>query len=441
MSSQESLLGAGYSGSTSEREPSSYRTTSEASTTSTSSLSTWWADEQKRKWIIGAAFGLTVLLVVIVIAVVSRAHSDSPRPPVDHCSDPARSVPFTACGLENCGTACPVTATLDTSTLSTWPSTSYLPNPYLSHDSCLTTTSSQWTCRRAELSSHLQQLELGIKPPRPSFLTGSVIPSINSNGSIQIVAGDGTTTINFTATYLLPYIGSPPYPAMIGVGMVNLNATALRWQGVAIILFPQDDVALQNGASSRGIGKFFQLFGANYSAGALIAWSWGISRMIDVLEMQTTPLFDTKHLGVTGCSRNGKGALVAGAFDERIVLTIPQESGSGGTASWRISDWQGPSTQTLGEITGENVWFQDSFKLFNSAATKLPYDHHSLQGMVAPRGLLVIENPDYVGPITPPSPRGRPNAHRHPAPPLCSHLIPLSPLSLLSCALRSGWAT
>jgi hypothetical protein len=31
---------------------------------------------------------------------------------------------------------------------------------------------------------------------------------------------------------------------------------------------------------------------------------------------------NTKRIGVTECSRNGKGALVAGAFDERIALTI-----------------------------------------------------------------------------------------------------------------------
>jgi len=127
-----------------------------------------------------------------------------------------------------------------------------------------------------------------------------------------------------------------------------------------------------------------------------MAWAWGVSRLIDVLEMDKAQVFDTTRLGVSGCSRNGKGALVVGALDERIALTIPQESGSGGSASWRLSDWQGTQVQTLGEITGENVWFTDQFKIFNNAATKLPVDHHDLEGMVAPRGLLIIENSDMV---------------------------------------------
>ena len=78
--------------------------------------------------------------------------------------------------------------------------------------------------------------------------------------------------------------------------------------------------------------------------------------MIDVIEADTSGLINATALAITGCSRNGKGALVAGALDERIALTIPQESGSGGTASWKVSDWMGPTVQTLEEIVGENVW-------------------------------------------------------------------------------------
>ena len=46
---------------------------------------------------------------------------------------------------------------------------------------------------------------------------------------------------------------------------------------------------------------------------------------------------DLKHIAVTGCSYAGKMALFAGAFDERVALTIAQESGGGGATSWRYS--------------------------------------------------------------------------------------------------------
>jgi hypothetical protein len=174
--------------------------------------------------------------------------------------------------------------------------------------------------------------------------------------------------------------------------------------GVATVNLPNDSIAQQNSGSSRGMGMFYTLYGNNAPAGAMMAWAWGVSRLIDALEQTPSTKIDTKRLAVTGCSRNGKGALIAGAFDERIGLTIPQESGSGGAASWRVSDAQkasGANIQTLGEITGENVWFASSFSQFNNAATKLPFDHHMVEGLVAPRALLVIENNiDWLGPVS-----------------------------------------
>src|SRR5699024_9940188 len=103
--------------------------------------------------------------------------------------------------------------------------------------------------------------------------------------------------------------------------------------------FPNNELAQQRGPQSRGKGKFYKMFGDSsaHSAGALMAWAWGVSRLIDALESTPGTKINYHRLGVTGCSRNGKGALVAGAFDERIILTIPQESGAGGVASWRIS--------------------------------------------------------------------------------------------------------
>jgi hypothetical protein len=127
----------------------------------------------------------------------------------------------------------------------------------------------------------------------------------------------------------------------------------------------------------------------------MIAWAWGVGRLIDAIESTPDAQIDPMRLGVTGCSRNGKGALIVGAYEKRIALTIPQESGSGGAASWRVSDWQyksGTTVQTLMEITGENVWFTDLFRVFDNTATRLPFDHHMIEGMVAPRALLIIEN-------------------------------------------------
>lgn len=275
-------------------------------------------------------------------------------------------------------------------TYSSLPTIETLPDPFLSINGKRIKSKNDWTCRRAEISAQVQRYELGEKPAKPDQVSGSV----KGEDIVVTVTEDGKT-ISFAAKIVLPSTGQAPYPAIIGIGRSSLNNEALSKMGVAVINFPNGDVGEQLNGGSRGKGKFFELYGKDHSASAMMAWSWGVSRLIDALETTPNTKINASKLGVTGCSRNGKGALIVGAFDERIALTIPQESGSGGSASWRVSDAQkaaGQNVQTLSQITNENVWLTDSFKQFRHTATKLPIDHHEVMGLVAPRALLVIEN-------------------------------------------------
>ena len=290
-------------------------------------------------------------------------------------------------GGVNCG-ALPAFPPFDNLTFN-----SLLPDPFVNAEGTRITTKEEWQCSRQLISANMQHWELGTRPPPPAYVTSSILP--NDSGMLIVAGHDSTNVINFTVSIRLPSGGTAPYPAMLGAGQVSLNQSQLLSLGVAILAFDTSAIAQQNGALSRGIGKFYDLYGSNHSAGALIAWSWAASLIMDQLAGSGQQLIDASSVGVTGCSRWGKGALVIGAFDERFALTIPQESGSGGIANWRISDWQGPTTQTLGEITGENVWYTATLSQFNQAATKLPFDHHSLIGLVAPRGLLTIDNPSF----------------------------------------------
>src|SRR5262249_33304921 len=226
------------------------------------------------------------------------------------------------------------------------PTNPFLPDPFTFLDGTRVTTKAEWTCRRAEIAALAQQFEYGDKPNTPkSATTGSF-----SGNTLTVTVTDNGKTISFNASITYPSSGSAPFPAMIGVGGSNLNNSALSSMGVAVINFPNNDIAQQNGTSSRRVGKFYDMFGSGHSAGAMMRWAWGVSRLLVALEKTRAANIDPTRLGVTGCSRNGKGALTVGGFDERIKLTIPQESGSGGSGNWRVSDWmlsQGQQTQTL----------------------------------------------------------------------------------------------
>ncbi len=265
-----------------------------------------------------------------------------------------------------------------------------LPDPFLGLNGKRIHHKSDWICRRAEIGAQVQQYELGVKPPAPDDVRGEVTAE-----QVRVQLHHQGQQIAFDARIQLPAQGTPPYPAVIALGRSFLDNQSLSDLGVAVIEFPNNELAEQLNTGSRGKGKFYELYGSDHSASAMMAWAWGISRLIDVLEDADGNLIDAQRLGVTGCSRNGKGAVVAGAFDERIALTLVQESGSGGAASWRISDAQreaGQNVQTLRQIVTENVWFREDFAQFAEAAEKLPFDHHAVMGMIAPRALLVVEN-------------------------------------------------
>lgn len=252
-----------------------------------------------------------------------------------------------------------------------------------------------WACRAAQLRTLFQEYELGWKPPAPPQLSAEF-----SNNTLNITAGVNDNTITFSVPVTYPNTTNPgPFPAVIVFDGVSIPIPP----GVAVLTLTVDEIAQQNDQSSRGIGLFYDLYGTNASAGALMAFAWATSRIIDILEETPSVNISTQKLAVTGCSRNGKGALVAGAFDERIALTIPQESGSGGDACWRTSRAMLVNhqlfTQTAWEIISENVWFSTSFDPFganNYTVGLLPFDHHELAGLVAPRGLYSTENVGFL---------------------------------------------
>ncbi|KAF2012725.1 carbohydrate esterase family 15 protein [Aaosphaeria arxii CBS 175.79] len=276
----------------------------------------------------------------------------------------------------------------------TFPSTSNskLPDPFKFFDGRKVETKADFECRNKEVNAAVQAQELGILPPKPATVTAS------GTSSLSITASEGGKSVSFSVSIKKPS-GSGPFPAIIAYGGASIPVPA----GVATITFNNDQIGAQQGGNSRGQGKFFDLYGSGHSAGALTAWAWGVDRVIDALELVDTGI-NPKKVGVTGCSRNGKGAFVAAALVPRIALGLPQESGSGGAACWRISDSEkaaGKNIQTSGQIIGENVWFSKNFNTFATKSSTTATDHHQLAGLVAPRGLLVIENEiDWLGPVS-----------------------------------------
>jgi hypothetical protein len=288
--------------------------------------------------------------------------------------------------VENMGVNCPTPILPSFSEL---PSINPLPDTFeRSDESDRVTGINDWRRRRAEISAEIQHYEIGTKPAPSRNLEAKV----SDDGVLTVTVVVNDDTLRLASKITLPK-GNSPFPAVIGVGgsTGSLPPDIFTTRGIATIQFNFGEVMAWK--PNRGKEPFNRLY-PDSTVGSFVAWAWGISRIIDGLEKIPEINIDLKHLAVTGCSFAGKIALYAGAFDERIALTIAQESGGGGVAAWRVTETLAGERETLRNAQGV-PWYGQGLTQFNDAVKKLPFYHHELMAMVAPRALFLLGNPDY----------------------------------------------
>lgn len=269
-----------------------------------------------------------------------------------------------------------------------------LPDPFTKIDGTRMTDKSEWACRREEILREGFKFIYGDKPiPAKGSVTGTV-----STTAISITVTEGGKSTKISATVSMNG-ATQPAPAIITYGGSGASAPS----GVAKINFSPTETT---GGSGPKSGPFFDIYGSNHAAGYMVSNAWLVSRIIDVLELNPG-IIDPYRVGVTGCSRWGKGAFVAGVLDNRIALTIPVESGIGGTVALRLVEQLDTSGEWPYHAISYVRWLSEvalgQFTSGNSASAdntdKLPIDMHMMAALIVPRGLYIVDNPstNYAG--------------------------------------------
>jgi hypothetical protein len=289
---------------------------------------------------------------------------------------------------ENTGINCEEPALPSTENLENVP---LLPDPFeWSDGSGRAKTIEEWECRRNEIMAEIERYEIGPKPSPPENIAASLDGNI-----LTVEVTDNGQTLTLTSTINIPE-GEGPFPVVIGMNSGTGSLPPQLFEGTIQIPFMHNQVVVSSHAGQRdNSAPYFKLYPDLKNVGYYSAWSWGISRLIDGIEIVQDELnANINRIAVTGCSYAGKMALFGGAFDERIALTIVQESGGGGINSWRVSETIG----NVEKIDNTNYsWFKQSMKTeFQGQVGLLPHDHHELMAMIVPRALLVLGNPPFT---------------------------------------------
>ena len=152
-------------------------------------------------------------------------------------------------------------------------------------------------------------------------------------------------------------------------------------RGAATVAFCYEDVVKDDAKVLDGVER------ADNAWGAISAWSLAASRVIDYLVADGD--VDPAKIAVVGHSRLGKTAIWTGANDERVAMTVSNDSGCFGA---RLHS-RNICGETINQITARFPhWFApNARKLYCGMDEKgtLPFDQHWLLAAVSPRLLAV----------------------------------------------------
>jgi hypothetical protein len=282
-----------------------------------------------------------------------------------------------------------------------------LPDPFVFADGRRVKTAEDWRARREELLKLILHHQYGNLPPAPKRTTtvqllSNTLRTFNAahhQYKLTFDNGDGRPQVSMVVDLLFPPDGGAGGGASAGPRPVILRGdwgwrktpddVTKEMLGRGYILAEFNRLELAQDLGRKPPERTFGLY-AMYpdgDFGALAAWAWGYHRAIDLLV--TLPPVDKEKIAITGHSRGGKAALLAGATDERVALTAPNNSGCGGAGCYRV---QGPKSEELQNIlTAFPFWFTPRLKEFIGRENGLPFDQHSVKALVAPRALLTTE--------------------------------------------------
>ena len=324
-----------------------------------------------------------------------------------------------------------------------------LPDPFVFFDGTRDTSWGAFEQHRNEWMQAIYKNEIGTKPDcHDCTVTASYVPTTGAATprgtlTINVNRAGNPYTLTFTAAIVLPAVSAAcvqpanGWPYVVGMGSATgswpasaFNASTASPAGVTVkpagcaatVVYSLNSITSYTGGGNAGSTSgqhindpFYKLY-PEYCAGYCVAangypngsnhgqyasWSWGISRLIDGIQIAASqansqlPL-DTGHSAVTGCSYAGKMAMWGGALDERIALSIAQENGGGGAPSWRVSH----EVQVQGSVENINdtsyEWFGSQMHQFDSAGVyKMPTDHFELMALMAPRAMLQTGDSNY----------------------------------------------
>jgi len=219
---------------------------------------------------------------------------------------------------------------------------------------------------------------LDYRPARAPRPTPAIIaPNFHGNHTVDV---DPAVRISERARH-----HRPDLPSARGIVAHRLPLTALVARGFRCVTFYYGDVVADAGDLGGESPLFPRGCGGREPSewGAIGAWAWGTSRVLDYLWNDTG--VDRDRMVLAGHSRLGKAALWAAAQDERVAAVFANNSGCTGAAIARRCF--GETIASINSLFPH--WFCRNYHAYAGREPELPVDQHQLIAAIAPRQVYI----------------------------------------------------
>ncbi len=261
------------------------------------------------------------------------------------------------------------------------PSQPDLPDPLAPTAGSRVATPAAWRARREELKALFQHWVLGHVPASPTEIYPVVQGERHEHGAtvsgVQLSFGPERRA-KLGLELFVPD-GAGPFPVFL------TQHSHRNWAQIAV---RRGYLAcVYNGSDGQDDTESFVAAYPDCDWSTLMRRGWAAGRCVDYLA--TVAAADSTRILLTGHSRNGKQALMAAAFDERISAVISTSSGAGGAmpARYFAEPHAGEGIEAMTRAFPD--WFHPRLRFFVGREHKLPVDMHELVALVAPRPCLL----------------------------------------------------
>ncbi|MBQ3345185.1 MAG: serine hydrolase [Kiritimatiellae bacterium] len=204
--------------------------------------------------------------------------------------------------------------------------------------------------------------------------------------NIDLFLPEGASAANPVAVFVHADHYTLPASAAREAQLLAVATNAVPRRGFAYVHFNLNDVTPNSWNSARDPRSANALLGGAEKPdgwGAVSAWAWGCSRVMDWVE--TRPELDAKRVAVVGTGCGGKAALWAGCVDRRFALTIANCSGTGGARLLGLPLEGAESVEQMKD-RASRLWFcPDWIESCAGRNAEIVRDADDLLKLIAPR--------------------------------------------------------